>query len=134
MNDNEFLGKGWSFPPEFFNGGAEVEVVSGEEDIRQSLHILLSTHVNERILQSEYGCDIRRFLFESLNQGVISDIQNIVSLAILNHETRVLVNHVELDNSGAEEGLIKIMVDYTVQMTNNRFNLVYPFYINEAMI
>lgn len=37
-----YLGTGWGFPPTFANSG-EVELVSAEEDICQSLYILLST-------------------------------------------------------------------------------------------
>ena len=130
--ENKFLGKGWSFPPEFYAGGAEVEMVAGEEDIRQSLQILLSTSLNERIMQSGFGCDLNRFLFEETNQSFINDMRNSVSNAILRNEPRVRVEAVQLDNSDSENGRITITVDYTVYTTNNRFNLVYPFYINEA--
>ena len=37
MADPSFLGTGWSFPPAFSTGGADVETVSGEEDIRHAL-------------------------------------------------------------------------------------------------
>ncbi|MEL6556583.1 MAG: GPW/gp25 family protein [Bacteroidota bacterium] len=133
MEENEFLGRGWSFPPQFYDGGKSVKMVSGEEDIRQSLQILLSTALNERTLNSRYGCELDNFLFEGLTQGVLNDIENTISKAILNHETRILVNAVELNDSSENEGVIIVNVDYTVQMTNNRFNLVFPFYINEAV-
>ncbi|MEP5340738.1 MAG: GPW/gp25 family protein [Algibacter sp.] len=106
----------------------------GVEDIKQSLQILLSTALQERIMQSKFGCDLNRFLFEETSQGVINDIRNTVSDAILNHEPRILVDAVKLENSDSENGLITISIDYTIHMTNTRSNLVYPFYINEASI
>lgn len=133
MEENEFLGRGWSFPPQFFDGGKIVKAVEGEEDIRQSLQILLSTSLKERTLNSGYGCELDNYVFESLTQGVLNDIENTISRAILNHESRILVNSVDLDNSSENEGVIIINVDYTIQMTNNRFNLVFPFYLNEAI-
>lgn len=132
--ENKFLGKGWSFPPEFYAQGAAVEMKEGEDDIKQSLQILLSTALQERIMQSGFGCDLNRFLFEETSQGVINDIRSTVSNAILNHESRILVDDIKLENSDLENGLITISIDYTVHMTNTRSNLVYPFYINEASI
>ncbi len=61
--DQPFLGTGWSFPPAFTKGGAEVEMVSGAEDIHQSLQILLSTRLGERVMQDEFGCDLHSVLF-----------------------------------------------------------------------
>lgn len=130
--ENEFLGSGWAFPPRFQQGGAEVKMVSGEEDIEQSLKILLSTSLRERIMHPGFGCDLNRFLFEEADQGFVSSLGNKVSRALLMHEPRIEVNEVSIEDSNLENGLIHIAVDYTVRTTNNRFNLVYPFYINEA--
>ncbi|TPN86994.1 GPW/gp25 family protein [Aquimarina algicola] len=132
--ENKFLGRGWSFPPKFFAEGAEVEMVSGEEDIKQSLQILLSTTISERIMNSGFGCDLNQFLFEEISQGVLIDIRHVVEDAILSHEPRIETEKVSVDNSDSENGLLTIAVAYVVRSTNNRFNLVYPFYINEATI
>ncbi|WP_024768085.1 GPW/gp25 family protein [Aquimarina macrocephali] len=132
IEDNKFLGSGWSFPPQFQKGGNQVVMVSGEKDIEQSLYILLTTSLQERVMQSDYGSELKNYVFESINQGFITDIKNAVTDAILNHEPRIKVDAVTLDNTDPEKGLIHIKVTYTVRMTNNRFNLVYPFYVNEA--
>ena len=132
MQQNQaFLGKGWSFPPQFFASGAEVAMAGGEEDIRQSLYILLATSMGERTMFSAYGCDLTHYLFEEIDQGLINGLRGMVSDAILNNETRIKVEEVEI-NTAAEEGLVLIAIDYTVQSTNNRYNLVYPFYLTEA--
>ncbi|MEM0938991.1 MAG: GPW/gp25 family protein [Bacteroidota bacterium] len=130
--ESKFLGSGWAFPPEFQEGGAEVEMVSGEEDIEQSLKILLSTSLKERIMHPTFGCDLNRFLFEEADQGFVSGLVNVISRVLLMHEPRIEVNEVSVGDSDPENGLIHIAVDYTVRTTNNRFNLVYPFYLNEA--
>ncbi len=132
--ENKFLGNGWSFPPAFYLEGAEVEMVSGEEDIRQSLQIILSTSLKERLMHSDFGSDLSSFLFEEGGQQLINDIQNIISNALLIYEPRVKLNEVLVQDPGIEAGRINISIDYTVRTTNNRFNLVYPFYLNEASI
>ena len=133
MENNEaFLGQGWSFPPAFFSNGSMVEMVSGQEDIRQSLHILLSTSLGERTMFSGYGCELSQYLFEEIDQALVSGLKEMVSDAILNHEPRVRADDVDVDQSAADPGLLLITIDYTERSTNNRYNMVYPFYLNEA--
>lgn len=132
--DNNFLGRGWSFPPVFYAGGADVAMVSGEEDIKQSLKVLLSTSLNERIMNSGFGCELSRFLFEEVDQSMINGLRGAVSDAILKEEARIQVEEIAIRDSGTENGLLIISIDYLVRTTNNRYNLVYPYYINEATL
>lgn len=128
--NSSFLGTGWSFPPTFHQDGT-VEMVADEEDIVQSLEIILSTRPAERIMQSDFGCELSQFLFEEISQSTITGIRGTISDALLYHEPRIDVEEINVDES-EEEGLLLISVTYTVRVTNSRFNLVYPFYINEA--
>lgn len=132
MTDPAFLGTGWSFPPAFSPGGAEVEMVSGVEDIRQSLQIILSTQLGERVMQDEFGCALDSVLFEEMDQGFINSVTSVVSHAILYHEPRITLDELDVSESEAQQGLLLISLNYTVKETNSRFNMVYPFYVNEA--
>src|SRR5258707_576837 len=132
MTDQSFLGTGWSFPPSFSLGGADVALVSGTEDIHQSLQILLSTRLGERVMQDEFGCALDAVLFEEVDQGLVNSLNTLVSDAILYHEPRITLDNVDVSDSGIDQGLLLISIEYTVRSTNSRFNMVYPFYINEA--
>ena len=68
MEDNSFLGRGWSFPPTFNKSRAEIEMVSKEEDIKQSLEIYFYTKLGERIMRQDYGCVIHEHLFDSVRR------------------------------------------------------------------
>ena len=107
-------------------------MVDGEDDIEQSLTILLATRRGERVMQPDFGCDLSEFLFAEITSGLIGQVRDLVSDAILDHEPRVLLNEVEVSDERADEGLLLITIDYTVRATNSRFNLVYPFYLREA--
>ena len=131
-SDPSFLGRGWSFPPTFSGGGAEVEMLSGSEDIHQSLQILLSTRLGERVMQEDYGCNLQHALFEEVDQGLVNDLNRIITDAILYHESRITLDQLDISDSLEEPGLLLIGIEYTVRNTNSRFNMVYPFYINEA--
>lgn len=135
MNDNSFLGQGWTFPPTFNLDTGTVEMVSREEDINQSLGILLSTSLGERVMQPEYGCNLRDFQFEPLNNGLIGYLKDLIETAITFHEPRIVLEQVEVtpaESFEIIEGQFKILVDYRVAETNSRFNFVYDFYLREA--
>jgi hypothetical protein len=128
-----FLGTGWSFPPTFGYRGAGVMMVSGTADIHQSLQILLSTRLNERVMQDDFGCPLDSVIFEEIDQGLINTLNRSISDAILYYEPRITLEQIDIDASAEQPGLVLISLEYTVRSTNSRFNLVYPFYINEAM-
>lgn len=136
-NENEsFLGTGWSFPPTFNVKSGTVEMVQNEEDIKQSLNILLSTSLGERVMQPGYGCNLSDYLFESLSSSVIGYIKDRVRNAILYYEPRIVLEKIEV-NTDAEleliEGHFTIMLEYSIPGTNSRFNYVYDYYRNEAL-
>ncbi|HHG83408.1 MAG TPA: hypothetical protein ENJ82_01565 [Bacteroidetes bacterium] len=132
MQTESFLGSGWGFPPQFSAGGQDLEMVSGEKDILQSLEIILSTRLQERVMRANFGCNLDQFLFEEIGQGLVTSIRGAVQDAILNHEPRVELDNVAVEDSDEQQGLILVSIRYLVRATNNRFNMVYPFYLNEA--
>lgn len=130
--DPAFLGTGWAFPPSFSLGGADVYTVSGVEDIEQSLAILLATRRGERVMQEEFGGELGEFVFGAMSQGLIGRVRDFISEAILHYEPRVSLNGVEVSESEPGSGVLLIAIDYTVRATNSRYNMVYPFYLDEA--
>jgi phage baseplate assembly protein W len=129
--DLQFIGKGWGFPPTFRKTDQVLEMASGREDIEQSLAILLSTHVGERIMQPKYGCNLDRLIFEPLDSTLISYVKELIETAILYFEPRIIVNDILLETIHLE-GKLEITIDYTIAVTNTRFNYVYPFYKTEG--
>jgi phage baseplate assembly protein W len=132
-NTASFLGKGWNFPPGFLNNGKEVLMVAEEQDIQQSLQILLSTSQGERVMLENFGCDLNRFLFEEISQSLINGLSNLITDAILDYEPRIDVVRISVDESRESSGILLISIEYTVRSTNSRFNMVFPFYLNEAI-
>ena len=128
--DNAFLGSGWAFPPRFTRRG--VTMAHAERDIEESLFILLSTVPGERVMQPTFGCGLKLHVFDSINESTIAVIKDIVSQAILFNEPRVVVERIDVSDADLVEGKLAINIQYKVRATNNRYNLVYPFYFNEG--
>jgi len=132
---NSFLGTGWSFPPTFDYDTGQVEMVSNLQDIKESLDILLSTSLGERVMQPDYGCNLNDYMFESLNNSLIGLIKHHVENSILFYEPRIRVEKVDVtsaDSLDLLEGRFTITVEYTIPETNSRYNYVFDYYINEA--
>ena len=135
MSDkSNFIGTGWSYPPTFDRDAGQVQMVSGEEDIQQSMQILFSTTIAERLMLHDYGCELSYFQFEAVNHSLINNIRNTVYNAIIQHEPRVDPEEVEVMESAEQPGLLLISIFYTVRTTNTRYNMVYPYYLNEATL
>jgi hypothetical protein len=132
LADDQFLGKGWGFPVTFANHGRAVTVAEAEEDIRQSLDILLSTHVGERVLNPTFGWKRDSLMFEPLSTSFAAYLTREIETAILFFESRIQLNSVNFQTEPDQEGLVLIRIDYTIKTTNTRTNLVYPFYVTQA--
>jgi uncharacterized protein len=126
-----FLGTGWSFPPRFGPGGVDVEMVAGAEDVHQSLQILLATRRGERPMQESFGCNLDEVVFEEIDQALVNRVTSLIHDSVLEHETRVKLRTVDVSH-GAEPGVLRVRVEYEIREVNSRFNLVFPFYLNEA--
>jgi len=131
-----FLGTGWSFPPEFNQSTGTVEMVSNVDDINQSLHILLSTTLGERVMQPKYGCNMTEYIFESLSSTMIGYLKERVKNSIMFYEPRIVADKIEVTEDGSEElleGRFTINIEYTIPGVNSRFNYVYDYYLSEAL-
>lgn len=126
-----FLGRGWSFPPTFDRERA-IEMAEYEEDIKQSLRILLSTRPGERIMHPTFGCGLHAMIFESISTNTVTEIKDVIERAILFFETRITLNTIDVAVDDVYEGRIDIILDYTIRSVNTRANMVYPFYFSEG--
>lgn len=127
-----FLGRGWSFPPTFDRNISGVEMLEDASDIASSLEILLSTLQGERVMLPQYGCNLDELLFEGLDTRMKTLLADKIESAVLYHEPRIELENVILSENDDVEGVVTISIDYRVKTTNSRFNLVFPYYLQEG--
>ncbi|HVY04707.1 MAG TPA: GPW/gp25 family protein [Burkholderiales bacterium] len=128
---SDFLGTGWSFPPQF-EKDAGVTMVSGEEDIAQSLRILFGTQRGERPFQSEYGLDMQTLQFESMSTTMVTLLEDRIKISVLLYEPRIEPIAVRVTTPDAYSGQLQVELEYRVRATNSRYNLVFPFYRSDS--
>ena len=131
--DPPFLGRGWSFPPTFAPGGSDVDMVEGADDVAQSLEILFSTEPGERMMRKRFGSSLRRHMFAEIDQTMLTEMRGAIYDAMLEFEPRIDIDSIDIVESGETAGLLTISLHYTLRGTNSRYNLVYPFFIREAV-
>jgi len=133
MNENKsFLGRGWSFPPEFSKEIRTVKMLEDEADIKSSLQILLSTRLGERIMVPGYGCNLEELLFSPLNLTLKTYVIDLIKTAILYHEPRIDVKKIDIDPTDELNGVLLINIDYIIRSINSRMNMVFPYYKEEG--
>ena len=129
MGDGDFLGVGWNFPVSLDGGGQIGLTPSGDEGIRQSIWMILSTSPGERVMRPDFGCGIHELVFGVNNASTGSAVAAAVREALAIWEPRVDVLDVYAAPDPAEPNRLLIEINYQVRATNSRFNLVYPFYL-----
>jgi phage baseplate assembly protein W len=134
MENSAFLGRGWSFPPVFQDGGKSVAMVEGETDIAQSLMILFTTRLRERVLHHGYGTDFEAYIFEDIDAQLHTNIQKMITDAVETYEPRIQLQRIDFVNVGREQGHIQIELEFTIKGTNARHNLVFPFNLAEGSL
>ena len=132
MEKKSFLGTGWAFPPTFKKSLRTNEMVSDEVDIFQSLQILFSTQVKERVMRSDYGCDLSPLLYENITTTLKTKIKADIENSILLFEPRINVESVIFKSDDENAGMIYIEIAFKIKATNSRKNFVFPFYLEEG--
>lgn len=128
----EFLGRGWKFPVVVDPGTKKIAISEYEQDIKESIRIILSTSQGERVMRPDFGCGLHDLVFAPLNSGTITQVKNTVWEALTRWEPRIELINVEVFTEQSYEGKLLINIDYRVRLTNVQFNLVYPFYLTEG--
>jgi Bacteriophage baseplate protein W len=126
-----FLGRGWAFPVQLDDKEGTIRLSEYDQDIRESIWIILSTAKGERVMRPDFGCGIHDLVFEVINTGSLAEIEDMVRQALAVFEPRIDVIQVKALSGGGFDGQLRISIDYVVRGTNNQLNLVYPFYIKE---
>jgi len=127
----EFLGIGWKFPIKLDSSG-KFKLSKYEEDIEESIRIILGTIPGERVMRPEFGCGIYEYVFSTINISNLALIEEEVKKALTLYEPRIEIIKIKASADTNREGLVLIEIEYRVISTNTRQNLVYPFYLTEG--
>ncbi|MBQ9483250.1 MAG: GPW/gp25 family protein [Ruminiclostridium sp.] len=132
MYNKSFLGTGFKFPVCVDPNTGKVRTSSNEDDIKESIRLILGTTPGERPMMPDFGCSINSFVFSGSDFTTLMLMKTEIENALVMWEPRIKDIEAEISPAADDDGKLIISVSYVVRSTNNPFNLVYPFYINEG--
>ncbi|MBN2982780.1 MULTISPECIES: GPW/gp25 family protein [Cohnella] len=127
-----FLGKGWRFPVRADATTGRMLLSEGEDDIAEAIRIILMTSKGERLMRPDFGCGLRDYVFGTMDATTLRLLESDAQRAITVWEPRVKNVGVKAKVDPSDPGRLQLHVQYTVRSTNNLFNQVYPFYLEEG--
>lgn len=128
---NAFLGVGLAFPPAASASSGDLAMSVYEQDIQQSIRIILGTAPGERVMRPDFGAGLKTLLFEPMNTTTAALAQYNVQKALIQWEPRIDQITVAVTPQPST-GSLMIDIRYRVRLTNVFYNLVYPFYLTEG--
>ena len=127
-NEKDFLGKGLRFPVSInLNGGVSSSQL--EENVRQSLFVILGTAPGERLNRPRFGCRIHDLMFAPNNPITAARAEVFCEEAIYKFEPRVEKVTCLAQPNDDEPNRLDIRIEYVIAGKNDKRNLVFPFYL-----
>lgn len=130
--DLTLLGRGWPFPVKLVPDQLR-SFLGGDEKIRQSIWIILSTAPGERQMRPDFGCGIHDLVFEPNTTALRALVKTRVREALTRWEPRIDVLDVRVETPPPDERhVLLIRIDYRLRSNNAFFNLIFPFFLDEG--
>ena len=127
--NSPIVGTGWRFPilPDLTGG---LSYTSGDENVEQSLKILLLTGLGERVMRSDFGSKAPSLVFAPGSLQNLGLLESTIREAVRDWEPRIDLEEVRAEPDLDDETRITVHIGYRVRQTNTRNNLVFPFYLS----
>jgi phage baseplate assembly protein W len=127
-NERDFLGKGLRFPVSInLNGGVSTSAL--EENVRQSIFIILGTAPGERIYRPDFGCRIHDLMFAPNNDITAARAEVYCEEAIYKYEPRIEKLVCRALPHQDQPNRLDVRIEYVIAGKNDKRNLVFPFYL-----
>ncbi len=101
------------------------------DEIKNAITIILSTAFGERPFRPRFGCQIWELIFDPINDATFGLMEMYVEDALRMWEPRIVVDSVVAD-AGNGDGEVLLEIEFTIVSTNDKRNLVFPFYLIPA--
>lgn len=126
-SSGDFVGRGWAFPLRLDGSGA-FALSCGEQDVDEAIRLILGTAYGERPMRPEFGCGIHDLVFDTVDAGLAGRVVAEVRASLTRWEPRIEVTEVTATPDPQAPQVLRIGVAYRVVASNDRRNLVFPFY------
>jgi hypothetical protein len=127
----DFIGTGWKFPVKV-NARGGLSWSAGTDRIAEAIWIVLAAAPGERVMRPTFGAGAQNHVFDPNSPVTRTQLAATISDALTRWEPRISLVRVDVQQ-GDEPSLVNVSIDYTIRTTNELFNLVFPFYVQEGV-
>ena len=131
MIGNDFIGKGWRFPITV-NAKGGIDWSEGPDRISDAIWIIIKTSLGERVMRPTFGAGVNDFVFQSNSSLIRTQLVASIKQALLKWEPRINLKQVIANPVTGEPSQVLVSIEYAIRDTNELFNVVYPFYLQEG--
>jgi hypothetical protein len=124
----EFIGAGWAFPCRVDASGG-IALVRREQELEESMRIILSTAPGERPMRPGFGCNIHDYVFAAADAATAGRIAYEVRVSLERWEPRIDVLDVDVFPDDADPSTLYVQVTWSIRGVYDPRNLVFPFYV-----
>jgi phage baseplate assembly protein W len=96
-----------------------IDLVSGDDSVRQSVLLLLSTRPGERVMRPNYGCDLHHLMFSPNDDTIAAIAMRYVRQALIQWEPRIDIVSLNAARNPSEPGALIITLEYQVRTTSS---------------
>ena len=109
---------GWSFPVRVNPMTGKIETTTMQDDVKQSILILLRTFQGERLYHGSYGSNVNKFMFEPVRKSLMKNLKVEVLKTIKRWEKRAENLSIDVYNIVDNETALVINIRYTIAGTD----------------
>ena len=111
----EYLGRGWSFPFQFDRATGGVSYSEYEQNIKESITVILGTKPGERQMLPSFGCRVHELMFAPNTDATAALVARHVEDALADWEPRIDV--LKVDAWPDAGGQLQVQVHYRIKST-----------------
>ncbi|MFD1905956.1 GPW/gp25 family protein [Paenibacillus rhizoplanae] len=123
------MGRGWTYPLAVQRGSLRSS--GGEDSIRESIILILSTARGERVMRPDFGCRLNELVFSPNTMSTATLLRSFIEEALQNWEPRIEVDDITV-TPRSDRSELEVSIDYSIRASNSKYNLVYPFFLESV--
>ena len=104
--------KGWKFPVQIDKKTGRIMTVEDNENIKQSVRIILGTQKYERKIYPGCGTDLRAFMFEIIDPTLISTLKSSIKSSLDTWEEHIESLNIGVIASAGTVSKLEVSIDY----------------------
>ncbi len=108
--------KGWKFPVQVDETTGKIKTIEDNENIKQSVRIILGTQKYERKVVPTFGTDLRSYMFEIVDPTFIATLRGTINSSLKTWEKHIRDLSVSVKAMPGLVSVVEASIDYVTDI------------------